>query len=148
MPARQRKPSVIRCLSVRQPWASLIFRPRNRKDIENRSWLTHYRGPLLIHASRRVDRNAFEEFGLDPDSLPTGVILGAVTVADCKPPEEPCRSKWAEPGLYHWLLTDPQPFRQAIPYAGRVSLFSVPLDRLDKALMRKVEMTQIGTECL
>ena len=131
MPVRKRNSRVIRCLSVRQPWASLIV--DGTKTIENRSWQTHYRGPLLIHASQTVDRDACREFGLDADSLPRGVILGVVTVADCKPPDEPCRSRWADKGAYHWLLTNPRRLRRSVPFAGRVGLFKVPIDRLDKS---------------
>jgi hypothetical protein len=40
-------------LSIRQPWAWLII--AGHKDVENRSWTTTYRGPLLIHAARRPD---------------------------------------------------------------------------------------------
>lgn len=36
-------------LSVRQPWASLIV--AGIKRVENRTWTTDYRGPLLVHAS-------------------------------------------------------------------------------------------------
>jgi len=35
-------------LSIRQPWAWLIV--QGHKPIENRTWPTTYRGPLLIHA--------------------------------------------------------------------------------------------------
>ncbi len=41
----------MKCLSVRQPWASLII--RGTKDVENRTWDTDYRGRLAIHASKR-----------------------------------------------------------------------------------------------
>jgi ASCH domain len=43
----------MKALSVRQPWAWLII--AGHKDVENRSWTTTYRGPLLIHAARRPD---------------------------------------------------------------------------------------------
>jgi ASCH domain len=39
----------LRVLSLRQPWAWLVV--NGYKDIENRSWRTNHRGPLLIHAS-------------------------------------------------------------------------------------------------
>ena len=42
----------IPCLSLWQPWAGLLF---NGKDVENRSWATNYRGPLLIHAAKKMD---------------------------------------------------------------------------------------------
>lgn len=41
----------MKALSIRQPWAWLIV--NGYKDIENRSWRTNYRGPVLIHASSR-----------------------------------------------------------------------------------------------
>ena len=34
-------------LTVRQPWAWAIIQVG--KDVENRSWPTKHRGPLLIH---------------------------------------------------------------------------------------------------
>jgi hypothetical protein len=40
----------MKILSVRQPWAALIV--SGHKDIENRTWSTRYRGPVLIHASQ------------------------------------------------------------------------------------------------
>ncbi len=44
-------------LSIRQPYAWAVV--HGIKDIENRSWRTHYRGPLLIHASaNRNDLNS------------------------------------------------------------------------------------------
>ena len=39
-------------LSIIQPWAAAIAFAG--KDIENRSWRTHYRGPLAIHASGKL----------------------------------------------------------------------------------------------
>jgi hypothetical protein len=65
---------LITALSVKQPWASMIT--AGRKTIEVRSWSTHYRGPLLIVASKRP-----VEF--DPVSgrkLPVGVALAIVDV--------------------------------------------------------------------
>lgn len=78
-----------RVLSVRQPFASLIV--SGRKWCENRTWQTRYRGPLLIHASSRVDREAVDELadelaaaGLSTASadLPTSAIVGAALLAD------------------------------------------------------------------
>lgn len=38
----------MKAISIHQPWAWLIV--EGYKDIENRTWLTAYRGPVLIHA--------------------------------------------------------------------------------------------------
>ncbi len=42
----------LKCLSLYQPWATLVA--LGAKSIETRSWSTEYRGPLAIHAARRV----------------------------------------------------------------------------------------------
>jgi hypothetical protein len=46
-------------LSIKEPWASAIAFAG--KDIENRSWQCHYRGPLGIHASNSFDPECLEE---------------------------------------------------------------------------------------
>lgn len=73
----------MKALSIRQPWAWLIA--NGHKDIENRSWHTRYRGPVLIHASaHKVTQEeydiAFEcvkEFEATCD-----VIVGMPTIYD------------------------------------------------------------------
>ena len=49
----------MRIVSIKQPWATLIA--RGLKDVENRTWATRYRGPVLIHASLRPDDIAPDE---------------------------------------------------------------------------------------
>jgi activating signal cointegrator 1 len=40
----------VKALSLMQPWASLVA--VGAKRVETRSWTTHYRGPVAIHASK------------------------------------------------------------------------------------------------
>ena len=47
----------MKIISVRQPWAYLIV--AGYKPVENRTWNTSYRGPLLIHASQAMEENDF-----------------------------------------------------------------------------------------
>jgi len=47
----------MKALSVRQPWAWLIA--HGLKPVENREWETHYRGPVLIHASKTFSEEDF-----------------------------------------------------------------------------------------
>lgn len=79
----------MKALAVRQPWAWLIV--QGIKDIENRSWATHYRGPLLIHAAQTMDAGgvriirewlAEQQITL-PELLPRGAIVGVATLVDC-----------------------------------------------------------------
>jgi hypothetical protein len=48
----------MKTLSIRQPWAWAICNAG--KDIENRNWYTNYRGPILIHASKSIDKTGYE----------------------------------------------------------------------------------------
>jgi hypothetical protein len=74
----------IKTLTIQQPWAHLII--DGNKTIENRSWKTDYRGPLLIHAGRKLDRDAdiLARFGitLDTSSLVYGAAIGVVDLID------------------------------------------------------------------
>jgi hypothetical protein len=47
----------MKCLSVKPPWSILLFGP---KDVENRTWRTKYRGPLLIHSSKTFFKTEME----------------------------------------------------------------------------------------
>jgi ASCH domain len=111
-------------LSVRQPWAWLIV--NGLKDIENRSWRTHHRGPLLIHASMSAGGYTEDiewverKHGISvPRELDTGGIVGVVDVLDCA---ERHRSKWFKKGNFGWVLANPHPlkFRRC---KGAVRLF-------------------------
>jgi rhodanese-related sulfurtransferase len=60
-------PGILKCLSIRQPWAWLITHPEALraaqvpiKDLENRDWTSSYRGTLYIHASNTLDTALFE----------------------------------------------------------------------------------------
>ena len=74
--------TAIRALTVRQPWAGLLA--IGRKDIENRTWRTHYRGPLLIHAGVSIDFDAVARIrSNDPRLYITGGFIGLVEIVDC-----------------------------------------------------------------
>ena len=127
----------VKCLSVRQPWAQAIF--ELGKDVENRTWATQYRGPLLIHASKRIDREAMANWGR-PGPLATGAILGVVELTDIV---EHSRSMWAAPDSYHWLLRNACLIEKPIPYVGSLRLFEVEIpDRIGLAC---VKMQSRGT---
>lgn len=71
-----------RALSIRQPWAELIM--RGNKDEEYRSGPTRIRGRIAIYASlSKEDLPEAEHWGLDPDNLPRGVIIGTVELWGC-----------------------------------------------------------------
>ena len=101
----------VRALSVRQPWAWLIV--NGYKDIENRTWRTSHRGPLLIHAglSKVSLTLAFKDeikktYGVVlPESVEIGGIVGVVEVVDCVKNHP---SKWKFKGTWGWVLENPR----------------------------------------
>lgn len=87
-----------KALSIMQPWAWLIV--NGFKDIENRDWRCRFRGPVLIHAGKKVDRDAMKDLSagyhpvtgqpLDietyaalPHTFETGGIVGEATITGC-----------------------------------------------------------------
>ena len=79
----------MKALSIRQPWAWLIV--QGIKDVENRTWRTAYRGPLLIHAGKTFDKlgyawivDNFPHLVLPaPTAFDLGGIVGQVVLVDC-----------------------------------------------------------------
>lgn len=113
----------MKTLSIRQPWAWAILHAG--KDIENRTWVTLHRGPVLIHASQTYDRDGHryieDVLGIPvPAKLLRGGIVGIVDITGCTLQSA---SKWFE-GPCGFILANARelPFR---PYKGRLGLFEV-----------------------
>jgi hypothetical protein len=73
-------------LSIKQPFAELIM--LGKKRVEYRSRPTHVRGRVYIYASKgrfsqREEDEWADEYGLDVDSLPRGVLIGSVELFNC-----------------------------------------------------------------
>jgi hypothetical protein len=72
----------VRALSIRQPYVEQIL--RGTKRIEYRSIRTRIRGRFYLYASQTPGPDAeFESLGVEPGTLPTGVILGTAELVDC-----------------------------------------------------------------
>jgi hypothetical protein len=114
----------MKCLSIRQPWAWAILHAD--KDVENRTWATDYRGPILLHAGQKLEDQAVSEieaaFGLIvPDDLPRGGIVGAVRIVGCV---QESASSWFS-GPFGFVLADSQPL-PFLPLRGQLGIFDVP----------------------
>jgi hypothetical protein len=111
----------MKALTVKQPWAWAILYAG--KDIENRGWRTHYRGPLVIHAGAAMHRYALPR--RLPRPTPTeyvmSALLGTVELVDVV---ESSRSRWFS-GPFGWVLENPRPFKRPIPSTGRLGLWSL-----------------------
>ena len=71
----------MKVLTIKQPWASLII--EGYKRFEFRSWKANYRGELLIHAGKSVDKEAYERLKGYLTEMPLGKIIGKVELTDC-----------------------------------------------------------------
>lgn len=102
----------MKALTIKQPWASLIA--AGVKDVENRTWDTRYRGPLLIHAGKGVETiptGVVELFSYDARAvlerdLPRGGIIARAQLVDVVT-DSP--SEWAGWGQFHWVLAEVEP---------------------------------------
>ena len=123
----------MKVLTIKQPWATLIM--QGDKRYEFRSWQTKYRGELLIHAGKSVDKEAIKRLEKYlPENLPLGKILGKVRLVDCikmslefkemllkENSEIYTKSVFQE--NYGWQLTDIDVFEEPIEAKGRLSLW-------------------------
>lgn len=120
---------IMKALSIWQPWAWFIV--RRFKPVENRLWATNYRGPLLIHASKKYDTGMDVAWAEDliGAKLPPraffdrlqGGICGIADQTDCVTRHP---SPWLS-GPHGFVLDNaaPVPFT---PYRGMQGLFNVP----------------------
>jgi hypothetical protein len=125
----------MKALSIKQPHAWAILHAG--KDTENRSRKTTHRGPILIHAGKRIDHQAVARLTTEghdvPENLPTGGIVGMVEVTDCV---EDHPSKWAIDGEQHWTLANPKPL-PFHPVNGKLGLFDVEIEPVYRDGLRK-----------
>lgn len=128
----------MKALSIRQPWAWLIV--NGHKDIENRTWRTSFRGRVLIHASKGMTRDEYDDVryflddkGIDitlpaRDTLERGGVVGIATITDCIHPGTRS-SPWHMEDQYGFgiVAAKPMPF---VPCKGALGFFDAPHDAL------------------
>ncbi|WP_340021040.1 ASCH domain-containing protein [Paenibacillus sp. FSL K6-1096] len=135
----------MKCLTIRQPWATLIA--LGEKQFETRSWWTLYRGPLAIHAGMQVDRaicltepyrSVLARHGLTSDDLPTGSIIATSRIADClEVTSHEVQQGWPggneyvfgdyTEGRFAWKLEEVVPLVHPIPAKGRLGFWEYPV---------------------
>ncbi|XP_038557725.1 activating signal cointegrator 1 isoform X2 [Micropterus salmoides] len=86
------------CLSMHQPWASLLV--KGIKRVEGRTWYTSHRGRLWIAAAAKAPtpqeiaeveamyRHIYKKEPRFPKDYPTGCLLGCVNMTDCLSQEQ------------------------------------------------------------
>lgn len=120
----------LKALSIIQPWPTLIV--LGMKDIENRDWSTNYRGPVAVHAGKKLDEscaisldrgyhpvsNRRVRYVSETQTYPRGGIVGVVDIVDCV---EVSDSEWFV-GRYGFVLANPKPV-EFIPVKGALGFF-------------------------
>lgn len=127
-------------LSLTRPWGWHVL--RSNKQIENRTWTTNYRGPLLIHDAKSWSRDATlcaaiatgRDFVSSPGAYPTGISGVVDVVGCCTQQQNSLRAEcgcgpWAMVYQAHWLLANPIVFGEPIPCRGAQKLWSI--DRIE-----------------
>ena len=70
----------MKVITVKQPYATLMA--EGLKKYEFRTWNTKYRGDILIHAGRTIDKKAIERFKDYNFEYPTGCIIAKAKITD------------------------------------------------------------------
>jgi len=71
----------MKAITIKQPWATLIA--EGYKEYEFRTWKTKYRGDILIHAGKGIDKKAMERFKHLNLEYPVGKIIAKAIITDC-----------------------------------------------------------------
>lgn len=71
----------MRVITIKQPFVTLIA--EGIKEYEFRTWKTKYRGPILIHAGKGVDKKAMKKFEYLNLEYPSGCIIAKANLTDC-----------------------------------------------------------------
>ena len=120
----------MKALSIRQPWAWLVV--NGLKDVENRSWVTSFRGRVYIHASAKCTRREYKEAvdfvsSIDKSikipplgDLCRGGVIGEVEIVGCVNESD---SPWFV-GAYGFELRNARVLRFH-PCKGRLGFFRI-----------------------
>lgn len=71
----------MKVITIKQPFATLIA--EGLKEYEFRTWRTKYRGDILIHAGKGIDKKAMKSYEHLNLEYPNGCIIAKATITDC-----------------------------------------------------------------
>lgn len=127
-----------KALTIDPLWVWAIF--RKLKIVENRSWSTKYRGPLVIHAGLNTKRDPFIRDWIRANTLHippspedvardiAGRCVGVVTLVDCVPFDQvPERESEFAIGPVCWRLANPVEFEQPFHATGKQGLWTIDI---------------------
>lgn len=127
----------MKALTIKQPAASLII--QGDKKYEFRSWKTKYRGTILIHAGKGIDKPSITRLKKYlPKELPSSSIIGTVDILDCILITPEFKEQLllenkdiymrASIGDYAWKLDNIVIFDKQIEAKGKLSLWDYDIE--------------------
>ena len=131
--------NAMKTITIKQPWATLIM--QGDKRFEFRNWQTAYRGELLIHAGKSIDKEAIKRLEKYlPKELPLGKILGKLRLLYCikispEFKEELLKenrdiyTKSSFKENYGWQVDNVQVFDEPIEAKGHLSLWEYNIEK-------------------
>ena len=121
----------MKALTICQPYAEMIA--AGEKLIENRTWPTAYRGPLVIHAGKS---RAWLEDGdeVERPGMAFGAVVAIARLVDCLRVEQVPQLFLDDHDQHHhangpwcWILADVERV-SPIPLSGAQGLWELPAD--------------------
>ena len=123
----------MKALTIKEPWATLII--SGYKKYEFRSWKTNYRGKILIHAGKTLEKDVekrFEEYNLKYNM---GYIIGEAELVDCILVDEKLEQELiklnktvygriSHVGSYAWKLENIKKYEKPIHINGKLGLWN------------------------
>ena len=133
---QHRLPTLVRVISLHEPYASLVV--DGVKTIETRTWPWPYDPSwLVIHAAKKVDREACQRLDLPHGIYMGGALLGLVWVAGPSRPLLPEDEKAAcfyAPDRFAWPLEHARRFVAPVLFRGPQKFSSVACNVVLQAL--------------
>lgn len=130
----------MKAISLWQPWASLWC--SEWKVHETRHWPTNYRGPIAVHAAKRLvsqcgpelDELCIDVFGPHwRAELPRGALVGVVELVSCESTTGWVSAAGSDalcgdfsPNRFAWRRGTFRTLPVAYPYRGQQGFFQVP----------------------
>lgn len=119
----------MKCISIKQPWASLIL--EGIKPVENRTRPWNHKGPVAIHTGKTFDYEGFTsvirgcsdnvyQIAYDSQEL-IGGIIGSVKMIDCVKDHD---SDYFF-GPYGYVFENPKKI-DLIPWKGQQGIMNIP----------------------
>ena len=129
----------MKCLSLHQPWATLVA--IGAKRIETRPWWTSHRGRLAIHATKTTTHLYLAELELfagvlGDEPLPLGAVVAICDLKDVVKTEDVVASGYHPQelpfgdfsfGRFAWLLDLVEKLDPPVPARGYQRLWEVEL---------------------